>query len=82
MKVVAAFQRYIKNGTKAEIEGYLLVELRRADLQAGARDTDAGYRLALKDRISELENLAKSRAKESTKAKYALGSLSLESLRL
>ena len=84
MKVVAAFQRCIKNGTKAEVEGYSLEELRRADQQLGTRDTDAGYRLALKERIEELEEIGErqsTRKHESTKAKYVLGRLSLESLR-
>jgi hypothetical protein len=54
-KVVAAFQRYKKTGDKAQIEDYPIEELRQTNYQLGNRDVNAGWRLAILDRISELE---------------------------
>jgi hypothetical protein len=57
-----------KNATKTEIESYCLTELRRIDQQLGSVDIDAGYRLAIKNRIAELEKLEETKHESKIRA--------------
>jgi hypothetical protein len=54
-EIAAAFQRYYKHGGEIEIKHYSLEELHHVDQKLGSRDPHTGFRLALKDRIRELE---------------------------
>jgi len=54
-EVMAAFQRYIKSGDPAEIEAFGLAELRLADTRLGNRDIGADFRLAIQNRIADIE---------------------------
>ncbi len=54
-EISAAFQRSLKQDNKEETEQFTLSELRDADAMLGDRDINAGYRIALRHRISYLE---------------------------
>jgi hypothetical protein len=58
MEIVATFQRLLKTGDRTEIENLSLEELRLANQKLGWRDENADFRLALQDRIKELEGEA------------------------
>jgi len=58
MEIVAAFQRMLKTGDKTEIDNLLLQDLRLANQKLGWRDQKSDFRLALQDRIKELEGKA------------------------
>jgi len=55
-KVMAAAQRYAKDGDRSELETFALAILRKADYQLSNRDEGSGYRRAIADRIEELES--------------------------
>ncbi|MCI0400099.1 MAG: hypothetical protein L0Z68_02190 [Gammaproteobacteria bacterium] len=55
MEVMEAFQRYTKSGSLREIDSIELEELKLADVRLGNRDTEASFRIALRNRILELE---------------------------
>ena len=63
-ETIAAFQRYFRSNDGSEIESLSLDELRSADEHLGERDTEAGYRIALRNRIADLER-AEQRGHES-----------------
>jgi len=52
---MSAFQRYMSTNDSAEIDEFSLSELRSANQQYGQRDLNAGFRIALLDRIKEIE---------------------------
>ncbi len=54
-EIVAAFQRYTRTSDEAEVDAFSLTELRLADEQLGHRDVRAAYRLAIQNRIRQLE---------------------------
>ncbi len=54
-EIVAAFQQSFKRDNSEEIESIGLSELRDADAMLGDRDLDAGFRIAMRNRISDLE---------------------------
>ena len=54
-EITAAFDRSLKQDNKEEIEQLILSELRDADAMLGDRDINAGYRIAMRNRISDLE---------------------------
>ena len=54
-EIVAAFQRSFKRDNKEEIEAINITELKQADEMLGNRDINAGFRLAMQNRIKELE---------------------------
>ena len=54
-EIVAAFQRYLANNATSEIGAYSLQELRSADEQLGEKDVSAGYRIAIQNKIKDLE---------------------------
>lgn len=56
-EIVAAFQRSLKRDNKDEIESIDIIELRQTDEMLGNRDISAGFRLALQNRIKELEGI-------------------------
>jgi hypothetical protein len=58
MEIMAAFQRYEKSGDISEVASIKLEELRHTDVRLGNRDIDAGFRIALRNRIRELESLS------------------------
>ena len=55
-EIVAAFQRSFKRDNNEEIVAIDLVELKQADEMLGNRDLNAGFRIALQNRIKELES--------------------------
>jgi hypothetical protein len=55
-EIVAIFQRALKPDNKEEIESIGLVELKQADEMMGNRDIYAGFRLAMQNRIKEIES--------------------------
>ena len=54
-EVVAAFQRYLANNDISEIDEFTLEVLRNADEQLGQKDVGASFRIAIQNRIKELE---------------------------
>jgi hypothetical protein len=54
-EIVATFQRYLSTNDTSETDNFSLKELRSADEQLGQRDVGANFRIAIKNRISELE---------------------------
>jgi hypothetical protein len=56
-QIVAAFQQNFKRDNSAEIETIRLDELRDADAMLGERDLNAGYRIAMRNRITDLDLL-------------------------
>ena len=62
--IVSAFQRYRSSNDTSEIDTFTLKELRSADEFLGARDLNKGFRIALKNKIKDLE-LNESRTHES-----------------
>ncbi|MCH8248897.1 MAG: hypothetical protein IH913_04760 [Proteobacteria bacterium] len=54
-EILAAFAASLKRDNSAQIESYSLSELRDADAMLGDRDVNADYRLALQNRIADLE---------------------------
>jgi len=54
-KILAAFQANFKRDNSAQIESYSLSDLRDADAMLGDRDLNAGFRIALRNRIGDLE---------------------------
>ncbi len=54
-KIMAASMRYVKNGDRSELESFSLAALKKADYQLDNRDNGSGYRNAIKDLITELE---------------------------
>jgi hypothetical protein len=54
-EIVAAFQRYLSTSDTREVDGFSLKELRFTDEQLGQRDTGADFRIAIKNKISDLE---------------------------
>lgn len=59
-EITAAFQRSLSRENDDEIESISLVELLQVDEMLGNRDVNAGFRLAIRNRIKDLET------KEST----------------
>jgi hypothetical protein len=55
LEVMAAFQRYVKSRALSEIASYTLEDLRRADEVLGHRDINADFRIALRNRMKEIE---------------------------
>ena len=54
-EIAAAFQDYLTSNDASKIDTYSLQELRSADEQLGERDISAGFRIALQNKISDLE---------------------------
>lgn len=54
-KVVSTFQRFVKYNDKNEIEGFTLAELQSAERQLGNKDPNAGFRIALRNQIADLQ---------------------------
>ena len=57
MEIVSSFQRLFKDKPDAEkqVESYCLADLKQADEMLGDRDTKAGFRIAMRNRIATLE---------------------------
>lgn len=56
LEVMSRFQRYIKSRDLAEIERYSLENLLHADESLGDRDVNADFRIALRNRIQDIQN--------------------------
>ena len=56
LEVMSGFQRYIKSRDLAVIERYSLEDLRHADESLGDRDVNADFRIALRNRIQDIQN--------------------------
>ena len=54
-ETMSAFQQYLSTNIRVEIEAFSLAELRSADEQYGHRDLKSGFRIALQNRIKEIE---------------------------
>ncbi len=73
-EIAAAFQRSLKQDNTEEIEQFGISELRDADAMLGDRDLNAGYRIALRNRISHLETEENRRAANEYRAlNYLMG---------
>jgi len=57
LKVMSDFQRYLVSRDVLEIERYSLEDLMHADASFGNMDLNAGFRIAMRNRIKELETL-------------------------
>jgi len=55
MEVVAAFQRFVKTQTLGEIDKYNLADLQQVDAALGNRDLNAGFRIAMRQRIADMQ---------------------------
>ena len=57
-EIVAAFQQTFKHRPEADekVLPFSLNELRQTDEMLGNRDTEAGFRIAIRNRIKDLEN--------------------------
>ena len=56
-EILAAFQASLKRDNSEQVESYSLSELRDADAMLGDRDVNANYRLALQNRIADMEKV-------------------------
>ena len=56
LEVMSAFQRFVKSRKFAEIEHYSLEDLLHADESLGDRDVNASFRIALRNRIQDIQN--------------------------
>ena len=54
-EIVSAFQRYQTSNDRSEINAISVSELRMTDEQLGQRDVGAGFRIAILNRIRELD---------------------------
>jgi len=54
-KIVAVFQQHFTNNDASEIDIFSLQELCSVDEQLGEKDISAGYRIAIKNKISDLK---------------------------
>lgn len=54
-EIASAFQRYLASNNRSEIELFSLDELRSTNEQLGQRDVGEGYRIAIHNRIKDLE---------------------------
>lgn len=54
-EIVSAFQRYQVSNDRDEINAISISELRMTDEQLGQRDVGAGFRIAILNRIRELD---------------------------
>jgi len=57
-EVIATIQASFKRDNRPDVEAIPLAELRDADEMLGDRDINAGFRIALKNRIRDLEAAA------------------------
>jgi hypothetical protein len=55
-EIVSAFQRYQTSNDRTEINSISMTELRMTDEQLGQRDVGAGFRIAIHNRIRELDD--------------------------
>lgn len=56
MEIIATFQRALRTRDQTEVNTFSLEELKLANQQLGWRDQNADFRLALQDRIKEIES--------------------------
>jgi len=56
LEVMSTFQRYVKSRDLAEIACYTLTNLLHADESLGDRDVNADFRIALRNRIKDIQN--------------------------
>nr|WP_321467256.1 hypothetical protein [uncultured Desulfobulbus sp.] len=66
--VINEFQKYVK-GADSFVESFSLEEIRKADEEIGARDENQGFRLAMRNRIQDLEQISE-RKKSKTEQSY------------
>lgn len=55
MAVVTEFQRFAKGSKSCEVTKYSLARLQQVDAALGNRDLDAGYRIAIRQRIADIQ---------------------------
>ena len=73
-EIVAIFQRSFKRDNTDEIESVSLSELVDADAMLGDKDLNAGYRLAMRNRIAALEKKGEQKRDSKLRAlDYVMG---------
>lgn len=55
LRVMSNFQKYLVSRDISEIQQYSLEDLKHADASFGNLDLNAGFRIALRNRIKDLE---------------------------
>lgn len=54
-EIMGAAMQFVKTGDRCALESYPLAALKKANYQLSHRDIDSGYRRAIKDLITELD---------------------------
>jgi hypothetical protein len=67
-EIVATFQRYQACNDRSEIDAISLSELRMTDEQLGQRDVGAGFRIAILNRIRDLDEEARRKHESKIRA--------------
>ena len=67
-QIVAAFQRYLASNDSTEVNSFSLQQLRSAEEQLGQRDVGAGFRIAIQNRIQDLEEQDRRRYESKIRA--------------
>jgi hypothetical protein len=67
-EIVATFQRYQASNDRSEIDAISVSELRMTDEQLGQRDVGAGFRIAILNRIRELDEEARRKHESKIRA--------------
>jgi hypothetical protein len=67
-EIAAAFQRYVNTGHDSEIADLSSQEVRSADEQLGQRDVGAGFRIAMQNRISDLQLIEQRKHESNVRA--------------
>ncbi|MDA3970830.1 MAG: hypothetical protein PF442_05740 [Desulfobulbaceae bacterium] len=66
--VIKEFQKYVK-GEDSIADSFSLEEIRKADEEIGVRDENQGFRLAMRNRIQDLEEASETK-KSKTEQSY------------
>lgn len=67
-EIATAFQRYLASNNRFEIELFSLDELRSTNEQLGQRDVGEGYRIAILNRIKDIEENERRRHESKIRA--------------
>jgi len=76
-EIVAAFQRRLKKDNSKEIQAISLSELREADELLGQRDLNTDFRISMRNRIADLQEVARRDRESKLRAwNYIMGLIS------
>lgn len=67
-EITSAFQRYVNGNHINEISSFTISDIRLAISYLGQRDVNAGFRLAMQDRIKDLELIDQRRHESKLRA--------------